>query len=382
MKNIYNSLLFALIAVMPFLTSCKDDNDSNPTLSIPSSFVLNTPGLAASNVYDLPNGTVNLTTSQPDYGGWPAAVIYAVQVSLTGNEGSWTELGTTSSSTLVKANGDEMNTAVLNAYREAHDNNDPEGDLPVWVRLRAYLANNSNGLGEVFSNAVQIKVRAYEPPVQLALPTSIYVCGNSIDQAWSTWKFCSPVFGKEGRFYTLIYNNADGFKWGNKANDWFGYSMISEFDNQVEGMDITEDGDGNIVFSKPGWYALEFIATIEGKNLKYKLVVSEGALYAMGAAVDNGSWSGVQMTPPASKDGYWTFSDWTGSGELRAYISVAGEEWWRTEFTVVDGGIVWRDAEHNCNANWNDDVGPEYSIQVGPGKTLYVNIDNLTGYVE
>jgi hypothetical protein len=127
-----------------------------------------------------------------------------------------------------------MNTAVLNAYREANDNNDPEGDLPVWVRLRAYLANNSNGLGEVFSNAVQIKVRAYEPPVQLALPTSIYVCGNSIDQAWSTWKFCSPVFGKEGRFYTLIYNNADGFKWGNKANDWFGYSMISEFDNQVE----------------------------------------------------------------------------------------------------------------------------------------------------
>ncbi len=42
MKNIYNSLLFALIAAMPFLTSCKDDNDSNPTLSIPSSFVLNT----------------------------------------------------------------------------------------------------------------------------------------------------------------------------------------------------------------------------------------------------------------------------------------------------------------------------------------------------
>ena len=81
MKKIYKSLLFTMIAVVPFLTSCKDDNDSNPTLSIPTSFVLNTPEMAANNVYDLPYGKVNLTASQPNYGGWPAAVYYAVQVS-------------------------------------------------------------------------------------------------------------------------------------------------------------------------------------------------------------------------------------------------------------------------------------------------------------
>ena len=143
MKKIYKSLLFLVVAAVPFLTSCKDDNDSNPTLSTPSSFVLNTPGLAASNVYDLPNGTVNLTTTQPDYGGWPAAVIYAVQVSLTGAEGTWTELGTTSSSTLIKASGDEMNTAVLDAYKAANNDEVPESILPVFVRLRAYLSNSS-----------------------------------------------------------------------------------------------------------------------------------------------------------------------------------------------------------------------------------------------
>ncbi len=79
MKKILNSMLLLIVAAVPLLTSCEDDNDSNPTLSIPQSFVLNTPGLAAGNVYDLPNGTVNLTTNQPDYGGWPAAVTYAVQ---------------------------------------------------------------------------------------------------------------------------------------------------------------------------------------------------------------------------------------------------------------------------------------------------------------
>ena len=346
--------------------------------------MLNTPGLAANNVYDLPNGTVNLTTTQPDYGGWPAAVIYAVQVSLTGNDGSWTELGTTSSSTHIKANGDEINTAVLNAYKATHNDETPEGALPIFLRLRAYLSNNTNNLGEVFSNAVQIKVPAYEPPVQLTLPTSIYVCGNSIADAWSTWKPVPLIWTKEGQFYTLIYNNADGFKWGNKPQDWFGYDMIDEFDNQVDGMDISADGDGNIVFSKAGWYVLKFVAAIEGKKVKYTLTVAEGKAYAIGAAVDNGSWSGVEMTAPASKDGDWTFSDFTGSGELRAYIAVPGVDWWQTEFTILNGNgeLVWRDAEHNSDSNWKDDVGEEYSVAVGPGKTVKVNFDRSTGVVE
>ena len=384
MKKIYKSLLFMAVAAVPFLTSCKDDNDSNPTLSVPSSFVLNTPGLAANNVYDLPNGSVNLTANQPDYGGWPAAVIYAVQVSLTGAEGSWTELGTTSSSTKISANGDEMNTAVLTAYKAANNDETPDGDLPIWLRLRAYLSNNTNNLGECFSNAIQIKVRAYEPPVELTLPTSIYVCGNSIADAWSTWKPVPLIWTKEGQFYTMIYNNADGFKWGNKPQDWFGYDMIDEFDNQVDGLEISSDKDGNIVFSKPGWYVLKFVAAIEGKKIKYTLTVAEGKAYAIGAAVDNGSWSGVEMTAPDSKDGDWTFSDFTGSGELRAYIAVPGADWWMTEYTILngDGELVWRDAEHNSNNNWKDDVGAEYSVSVEPGKTLKVNFDRNTGIVE
>jgi len=384
MKKIYKSLLFLVAAAVPFLTSCKDDNDSNPTLSIPSSFVLNTPGLAASNVYDLPNGTVNLTTNQPDYGGWPAAVIYAVQVSLTGADGTWTELGTTSSSTLVKANGDEMNTAVLTAYRAANNDENPEGDLPVWLRLRAYLSNSTSNLGECFSNAIQIKVRAYEPPVELSLPTSIYVCGNSIADAWSTWKPVPLIWTKEGQFYTMIYNNGDGFKWGNKPQDWFGYDMIDEFDNQVDGLEISSDGDGNIVFSKAGWYVLKFVTAIEGKKVKYTLTVAEGKACAIGAAVDNGSWSGVEMTAPDSKDGDWTFSDFTGSGELRAYIVVPGVDWWQTEFTILngEGELVWRDAEHNSDSNWKDDVGDEYSVSVGPGKTVKINFDRCIGIVE
>ena len=43
---------------------------------------------------------------------------------------------------------------------------------------------------------------------------------------------------------------------------------------------------------------------------------------------------------------------------------------------------VWRDAEHNSDSNWKDDVGEEYSVTVGPGKQINVNFDRSTGFVE
>jgi hypothetical protein len=90
------------------------------------------------------------------------------------------------------------------------------------------------------------------------------------------------------------------------------------------------------------------------------------------------------MTAPADKDGYWTFSDFTGAGELRAYIVVPGVDWWQTEFTILNGNgeLIWRDAEHNSDSNWKDDVGEEYSVSVGPGKIVKVNFDRSVGIVE
>lgn len=53
MKKYIIASLLAGVALMGF-TSCEDDRDSNPTLTVPDSFVLNTPALAG-NVYDLAN---------------------------------------------------------------------------------------------------------------------------------------------------------------------------------------------------------------------------------------------------------------------------------------------------------------------------------------
>ena len=83
-KYIYSALL--LLGSLCFFTSCDDDNGSNPTVQQPTSFVLNTPAYSSCLVDLLNTKTLQLSTSQPDY-GYTAAVVYRIQVSLTN---TWT----------------------------------------------------------------------------------------------------------------------------------------------------------------------------------------------------------------------------------------------------------------------------------------------------
>ena len=85
MKHIFKAMLMPVLALPLMLASCETDNNSNPTLDLSqaTSFVLNVPGNAANNTYDLLNGErLNLTCSQPNYGGVPYVTDYHVQVSL------------------------------------------------------------------------------------------------------------------------------------------------------------------------------------------------------------------------------------------------------------------------------------------------------------
>ena len=67
MKKYIIASLLAGVALMGF-TSCEDDRDSNPTLTVPDSFVLNIPALAG-NGYDLANCEWSeLSCKQPKFG--------------------------------------------------------------------------------------------------------------------------------------------------------------------------------------------------------------------------------------------------------------------------------------------------------------------------
>ena len=72
--------IFGMMALaMVSFTSCEDDTD--PKLQEPTEFVLNTPPFAT-QLYDLtPNGVIELTCSQPNY-GLTLATTYGVEISM------------------------------------------------------------------------------------------------------------------------------------------------------------------------------------------------------------------------------------------------------------------------------------------------------------
>ena len=83
MKKIVLSVLLLLGGLCTF-TACEDDNDSNPTLVEPTTFILNTPAYA-NEVIDLAHSeSLRLSWSQPDY-GFPVVANYYLQLSVNGN---------------------------------------------------------------------------------------------------------------------------------------------------------------------------------------------------------------------------------------------------------------------------------------------------------
>ena len=83
MKTILKSTLLLLCSVGLF-TACSDDNDSNPTLGQPTTFVLNTPGYASMPVNLETSTELPFTWSSPDY-GCPVEAEFQLEASINGS---------------------------------------------------------------------------------------------------------------------------------------------------------------------------------------------------------------------------------------------------------------------------------------------------------
>ncbi len=393
-KKIYSiSWLCALLAMVSFgFTACDEDDDDNPTIDlshVDEGFVLNTPASAANNTYDLVNAeSLQLTCTQPNYGGAPYAVRYYVQVSLDGDfdtESSYTELSTSYTTASMSVDALEVNNAMVELYQTANPDTDyPEGARALYIQLRAILDNTDN-MGETYSNSIELPsvLASYQAPAA-EFVEQLYVCGSSIQTAWSSWKPCPPIYGISGEYYTMIYCGAgDSFKWGTYEQDWRGYTRVTI--NDEAGADVSngdaDGGDGNIVIGNAGWYVLHFVGTISGSSITYVLNIYEGQAGVIGNAWDTSrAEDAFMMTAPSDASGLWESSAANYSGELRAYIKVGDYDWWRTEFTLYEGELYWRLVD--IADNWESNVGAEYSVQVATGQKLYVDFDNNTGEVK
>ncbi len=362
-----------------FTVSCDSDRDSNPELQIPTSFILNTPPYATTGIYDLQNTeSIEITTTQPDY-GFTAATTYNVQVSTSGQftdasddtPATYVTLQTAYTTAKMEVNASEMAVALVGLLGVEEESDFPTDPFPVYIRLKASLINNA---GEVYSNVVELpKVLSYFALDEMTMPENMYIIGSITDPAWDWAESYSmvPVHSADGKFWSIQYFAAgDEIKFNfNKAWDGteFGYEEGRFPDSSVSYAGLEESG-GNIKINNAGWYIVVVTTTIEGRSYNYTVEFLPPNVYLTGDA--SGGWDTFEaanlFTVPSDKEGEFVSPAFIADAELRMCIVLDGIEWWKTEFIILGGDIVYRGK--------GDD---QERVNVSQGQRAYLNF--LTG---
>lgn len=296
-KSIFLSAL-ALVTGLA-LTGCKDD--TQPRLQAPAadSFSLYAP--ANNNfTYDLSNNanSIILTTSgQPDY-GVATPTQYQVQVSLndTWNEGikdpstgeyveypSYYSLPTVNTQSVIHASALEINQAITylqGIHEEGQEDLYDPSIRPIWVRVRAYVADPKAEGGyvpysQIFSNSVKINSVQPSATPSLPLPAKIYIIGDY--QGWDingndrTVALDESENGIGSDIYTgYLYWNAPAdadqpFRFYTVLGDWETNSIGSQVDDNPIEVDMEEENgtmqySGECVAGKGSWKISNFPA--------------------------------------------------------------------------------------------------------------------------
>ena len=377
MKKILLGMLLSVLTLV-LVTSCEKDMDSNPTFhENTTGFVLNMPANAANNVLDLlTTDQLTFTTSQPDYGGIPLSTNYDVEISFedfSAEEPVYKVVASSTSAT-IKVSGSRLNDAVITMFQDANEGvTYPSNEVKdLYVRLHANV--NGMELGSCYSNVIKIQVIATYQAPSITLPEDIYVCASSIGTAWTTWRPMALINGMAGNFFTIVYlpNDAE-FKWGTYPQQWLGHADFKTIDDQA-GADVSDNG-GNVKVKNGGWYTLYIKGKINGEAIDYTLTFYPAQLLVTGDA--NGGFTpgtpSAPMIAPADNTGQWISAEFVSGGELRAYAQVGDFDWWKTEFTLLEGKVFWRE-NANIASNWNTDMGSEYSVNAGAGQKLYLTV--------
>ena len=377
MKKLF--ILATLFAGLVSLNSCDADRDSNPIYQQPTEFKLNTPALAANNLFDLENATnVEFTCSQPNY-GFTASTNYTLDVSLANDftEGKFKTLATVYQSAKMNVSANELAVAVATLLNRSEEEFPIQ--TPVYVRAKAEISGVESSV--IYSNVIELpKVLAYFalPPVEL--PTQLYMIGSMNGWDWANAYAMVPVHSNPDLFWRMVYIPADGeFKF-NAAKEWDGGQFgAGAAVKDLAGASVS--GSDNLKVSKGGWYLVVVRAAAAGAKLAYTLYMLEPKVWLFGDA-NGGNWAYTDeglFSVPETADGDFVspaFTGATGDGGIRACIDInvddiSGVDWWKTEFIVLGGKLEYRG------------TGGDQERAAGKaGQKLYINFTNGTGKIE
>ena len=389
MKKYILASLFACVAAFSF-TSCADDNDSNPTISQPTDFVLNSPAYAG-NVYDLANSdSLELTYSQPAY-GFTAAVSYYTQVSLTGDwtaaatdaEGNTTEapkfveLDGYSSKAKTNASAAAINKALMKmgGYSSASD---VPSNTDLYVRMRATLASGY----ECYSNVIKLNVKPYYQALTAADPELWYLIGACVgDGSWGSeiGTAVLPMSPVEGETYDEVTGQGVLTYTGYFTSDLGGFKIVKtpgEWADQWGGVDgdITQpkkkddSGEGgDFKVPSPGYYTI----TLNTKTNSLSIVAAEKEPAEYAQMCISGGFNGwgtdTQMTP---------VDTWSGA---KPHV-------WKYDLTTDTDTEVKFLVDSSWNPNWGGSGFP-YGWGANNGANIPVKagsytviFNDITGY--
>ena len=321
MKNIFKSSLLLLSSICLF-AACADDNDSNPTLVMPTTFQLNTPAYAPESVDLLTTSGLAFTWSQPNYGGFPVAAQYQMQFSLNNSfttsvaEALADESGATVADYVAldqiynscKGTVDAAQLAKGLMQIAKWDSDKVPATTAVYARLAADYANSI-----VYSNVVTINVSPYYVELKDAAPIMWYLVGNNIlDGSWSNDPGVSslPMFIQSdyaydkatgaGEITYLNYFTTDG--WKIQPQD-FNWNLGFMSDGNPNGAVFRNNGDdnGDIWCDPEGYY----LVTVNTANNTCTIAPQDITPKVYDQICMSGSfngWSDTDMTP-ANKEG-------------------------------------------------------------------------------
>ena len=376
MKKILKSALLIMMGLVMF-TSCEDDNDSNPIVKTPTEFRLNTPALAATNI-DLTNSSaIVFTCSQPNY-GFPASTMYKVQVSLKEDMTDFVELDQSFPNTVCSVDAgllaSTLTTMELNAGKSEADF---PMDVKVYVRMRAYMTTDTGepvADTEILSNVICLEnVHLNYSLAPVTMPEHLYVVGNFCGWDWGNSFEFVPVYEHPEMFWRLVWIDEGGVKI-NTAKDWDGnekgYNGITVAGDLA---DKISDNGGNICSTTPQWYLMVVTASVSGRDIKYTVEFNKPNVYLIGDVI--GGWDEMMddalFSVPTEKDADFVSPEFKANtpddGGVRAYVKVPGNDWWHSEFMVLNGEIAYRGkgGDQDCVAG---KVGQKLYLNFTTGK--------------
>lgn len=392
MKKIFLSALLLLGGLCGF-TSCEDDNDSNPVIQTPTTFVLNTPSYANEVIYLASSEALHFTWSQPDY-GFPVVAAYYFQFSTTGNfttsfaEASADETGQLVADyiqadggvTTCKADAPAADVAkMLQQLCKWEENAVPEVQ-EVYVRVLANIPVSGGAAPSVHpitSNPVKIKVAPYYVELKDAPIELWYLIGACIGDG--SWSNSADAVGKaiyplatvpgyeydkktgQGELTFTGYLTTDGFKMIHTPGDWNEqWGQGASFGEFVK----NDGGSGNITVPENGYY------TITLNTATDKLTVTK-----------------ADITPAVYTEMYivGAFNEWNDTGNPMTPVNTAvtNNHIWSYQLEVADATEV-KFTQAGWSTNWGganfpygvgENNGPNIAVPQGSYTVIFNDID-------